>query len=205
MKRTIISDILKEQDPKKLEGEKVLIKGWVRAFRSNRFIQINDGSCLSTLQAVIEYEKFDEEILKKITTGSAVSIKGEIVASIGSKQSIEVQTTDIQIIGTANPEDVQKTILQPKKHSLEILRDQAHLRFRTNLFGAVFRIRHSISYAIHKYFNDHGFYYYYDLRLLLIAIWSLVTGGDSISTCVCSDSGSTSPVWNLTSPSLQYN
>ncbi len=159
MKRTIISDILKEQDPKKLEGEKVLIKGWVRAFRSNRFIQINDGSCLSTIQAVIEYEKFDEEILKKITTGSAVSIKGEIVASIGSKQSIEIQTSDIQVIGTANPEDVQKTILQPKKHSLEILRDQAHLRFRTNLFGAVFRIRHSISFAIHKYFNDHGFYY----------------------------------------------
>ena len=79
MERTIISDILKEQDPKKLEGEKVLIKGWVRAFRSNRFIQINDGSCLATIQAVIEYEKFDEEILKKITTGSAVSIKGEIV------------------------------------------------------------------------------------------------------------------------------
>ena len=105
MKRTIISDILKEKDPKKLEGEKILIKGWVRAFRSNRFIQINDGSCLATLQAVIEYEKFDEEILKKITTGSAVSIKGEIVASIGSKQSIEVQTSDIQVIGTAKPEE----------------------------------------------------------------------------------------------------
>ncbi len=157
MKRTIISDILKEHDPKKLEGEKVLIKGWVRAFRSNRFIQINDGSCLSTIQAVIEYEKFDEEVLKNITTGSAVSIEGEIVASIGSKQSIEIQTSDIKVIGTANAEDVQKTILQPKKHSLELLREQAHLRFRTNLFGAVFRIRHSISYAIHKYFNDHGF------------------------------------------------
>ena len=159
MKRTIISDILKEKDPKKLQGEKVLIKGWVRAFRSNRFIQINDGSCLATIQAVIEYENFDEETLKKITTGSAVSIKGEIVASIGSKQSIEIQASDIQVIGTANPEDVQKTILQPKKHSLEVLREQAHLRFRTNLFGAVFRIRHAISYAIHKYFNDHGFYY----------------------------------------------
>ena len=159
MKRTIISDILKEHDPKKLEGEKVLIKGWVRAFRSNRFIQINDGSCLATIQAVIEYEKFDEEVLKNITTGSAVSIEGEIVASIGSKQSIEIQTSNIKVIGTANPEDVQKTILQPKKHSLELLREQAHLRFRTNLFGAVFRIRHSISYAIHKYFNDHGFYY----------------------------------------------
>ncbi len=159
MMRTVISEILKEKDLKKLEGKKVLIKGWVRAFRSNRFIQINDGSCLATIQAVIEHEKFEEEILKNITTGAAVSIEGEIVASIGSKQSIEIQTSDIKLIGTANPEDVQKTILQPKKHSLELLREQAHLRFRTNLFGAVFRIRHSISYAIHKYFNDHGFYY----------------------------------------------
>ena len=159
MKRTIISDILKEKDSKKLEGEKVLIKGWIKAFRSNRFIQINDGSCLATIQAVIEYENVEEDTLKKVTIGAAISIEGKLVSSIGSKQNIEIQANKIEIIGTANPEEVQKTILQPKKHSMELLREQGHLRFRTNLFGAVFRIRHSISYAIHKYFNDNGFYY----------------------------------------------
>src|SRR5690554_5516900 len=105
-------------------GEKVIVKGWVRAFRSNRFIQINDGSTINNIQAVIEYENFDEAI----------------------------------ILGEANPDDVQKTVMQPKKHSLEFLREQAHLRFRTNTFGAVFRIRHGLTFAIHKFFNDKGFY-----------------------------------------------
>ena len=140
-------------------GEEVLVKGWVRAFRSNRFIALNDGSCLANLQVVVDFENFDEVLLKKVTTGAAVSIKGKLVESQGKGQSIEVEAIEIDVLGEADPEEVQKTILQPKKHSLELLREQAHLRFRTNTFGAVFRIRHAMAYAIHKYFNDNGFFY----------------------------------------------
>jgi asparaginyl-tRNA synthetase len=140
-------------------GKELTVKGWVRAFRSNRFIQLNDGSTIKTLQAVVDFENFDETLLKKITTGSAVGLTGVIVASQGSGQAVELQVNSIEIIGEANPDDVQRTVMQPKKHSLEFLREQAHLRFRTNTFGAVFRIRHAVSYAIHKFFNDKGFYY----------------------------------------------
>ncbi len=140
-------------------GKELTVKGWVRAFRSNRFIQLNDGSTIKTLQAVVDFENFDETLLKKITTGSAVGLTGVIVASQGSGQAVELQVNSIEIIGEANPDDVQRTVMQPKKHSLEFLREQAHLRFRTNTFGAVFRIRHAVSYAIHKFFNDRGFYY----------------------------------------------
>lgn len=139
--------------------EEVLVKGWVRAFRSKRFIALNDGSCLDNLQVVVDFENFDEALLKKVTIGAAVSIIGKLVASQGKGQSVEIEASEIEVLGEADPEAVQKTILQPKKHSLELLREQAHLRFRTNTFGAVFRIRHAMAYAIHKYFNDNGFFY----------------------------------------------
>ncbi len=155
MNRVKIATVLKEA---KL-GDKILVKGWVRAFRSNRFIQLNDGSTISNLQAVVDFEKFDESLLKKITTAASVGLQGEIVASQGAGQSIELQVESIEIIGEAHPDDVQKTVMQPKKHSLEFLREQAHLRFRTNTFGAVFRIRHAVAFAIHRYFNDQGFFY----------------------------------------------
>jgi len=155
MKREKIADVLKSE---KVGGD-VLVKGWVRAFRSNRFIQINDGSTINNIQAVIDFENFDEQLLKKITVASAVSVKGKLVESQGSGQSVEIQVEEVEVLGEAHPDDVQKTVMQPKKHSLEFLREQAHLRFRTNTFGAVFRIRHAVAYAIHKYFNDQGFYY----------------------------------------------
>lgn len=154
MKRIKIKEVLQETP-----GKEVIVKGWVRAFRANRFIALNDGSCMANIQVVVDYENFSEELLKQVTTGSAVSIKGKLVESQGSGQSVEVIAGVIDVLGIANPEEVQKTILQPKKHSLELLREQAHLRFRTNLFGAVFRIRHAMAFGIHKYFNDNGFYY----------------------------------------------
>ena len=155
MKREKIADVLKSEKV----GSDVLVKGWVRAFRSNRFIQINDGSSINNIQAVIDFENFEEQILKKITVASAVAVKGKLVESQGSGQSVEIQVEEVEVLGEAQPDDVQKTVMQPKKHSMEFLREQAHLRFRTNTFGAVFRIRHAVAYAIHKYFNDEGFYY----------------------------------------------
>lgn len=155
MKREKIADVLKSEKV----GSDVLVKGWVRAFRSNRFIQINDGSSINNIQAVIDFENFEEQILKKITVASAVAVKGKLVESQGSGQSVEIQVEEVEVLGEAHPDDVQKTVMQPKKHSMEFLREQAHLRFRTNTFGAVFRIRHAVAYAIHKYFNDEGFYY----------------------------------------------
>lgn len=155
MERTKIATLL--ADPK--VGQKYVLKGWVRAFRSNRFIQLNDGSTINNIQAVVDFENFDEQLLKKVTVASAISIEGELVESRGAGQAVELQVEKVEILGEANPDEVQKTVMQPKRHSLEFLREQAHLRFRTNTFGAVFRIRHAVSYAIHKYFNDHGFYY----------------------------------------------
>lgn len=155
MKRTEIAEILKQPEI----GQNYCVKGWVRAFRSNRFIQINDGSTIHTLQAVVDFEQFDEVLLKKITTAAAVGLTGTLVASQGAGQAVELQVSAIEIIGEANPDEVQRTVMQPKKHSMEFLREQAHLRFRTNTFGAVFRIRHAVSYAIHKFFNDQNFYY----------------------------------------------
>ena len=158
MKRWKIAEILGKEG-QQLVNTSITVKGWVRAFRSNRFIQLNDGSCMATLQAVVDFEKFDETLLKRITTASALSITGTLIESIGSGQSVELQVEAIEILGDANPDDVQKTVMQPKRHSLEFLREQAHLRFRTNTFGAVFRIRHHVSYAIHSFFNDRGFFY----------------------------------------------
>ena len=114
---------------------------------------------MANIQAVIDFEKYDGDIIKQITTAAAVSVSGLLIASIGSEQSLELQVEEIEILGAAHPDDVQKTILQPKKHSLELLREQAHLRFRTNTFSAVFRIRHAVAYAIHHYFHSNGFFY----------------------------------------------
>ncbi len=155
MKRTKIADVLTQ----KSINEEINVKGWVRAFRSNRFVQLNDGSTIKNLQCVVDFENFDEDTLKKINTAASLSINGIITESQGAGQDVELKVTSLEILGEANPDDVQKTVMQPKKHSLEFLREQAHLRFRTNTFGAVFRIRHALSFAIHKYFNDKGFYH----------------------------------------------
>ena len=142
-----------------LKHADIEVKGWVRTFRANRFIALNDGSCLQNIQCVVDFESVDEALLKRITTGAAVHIKGALVESQGKGQSVEVQVSFIEILGDADPEDVSKTILQPKRHSLEFLREQAHLRTRTNTFSAVMRLRSSLSFAIHSYFNKNGFYY----------------------------------------------
>jgi len=139
--------------------QEITVKGWVRTFRANRFIALNDGSTINNIQCVVDFENTNENTLKRITTGAAVAIKGELIESQGKGQKVEVQVTEITILGDADAEEVSKTILQPKKHSLEFLREQAHLRTRTNTFSAVMRLRSSLSFAIHKYFNDNGFYY----------------------------------------------
>tara|TARA_B110000977_G_scaffold1928_1_gene2684 strand:+ start:5147 stop:6589 length:1443 start_codon:yes stop_codon:yes gene_type:complete len=142
-----------------LKHTDIEVKGWVRTFRANRFIALNDGSCLQNIQCVVDFKSMDEALLKRITTGAAVHIKGGLVESQGKGQSVEVQVSSIEILGDADPEAVSKTILQPKRHSLEFLREQAHLRTRTNTFSAVMRLRSSLSFAIHSYFNQNGFYY----------------------------------------------
>ncbi|MEE2770730.1 MAG: asparagine--tRNA ligase [Bacteroidota bacterium] len=135
------------------------VKGWVRSFRSNRFIALNDGSTIKNLQCVIDFENTEEEILKKITIGAAISVKGTLKESQGSQQRVEIEVTSIEILGEANPEEVKFTILSPKKHSMEKLREQAHLRVRTNTFGAVMRVRSRLSFAVHQFFQEKNFYY----------------------------------------------
>ncbi|MDX1761842.1 MAG: asparagine--tRNA ligase [Christiangramia sp.] len=135
------------------------VKGWVRSFRSNRFIALNDGSGLKNLQCVIDFENTDEELIKRINVGAAISVKGTLKESQGSQQRVEIEVNEIEILGDANPEEVKLTILSPKKHSMEKLREQAHLRVRTNTFGAVMRVRSRLSFAVHKYFQDRNFYY----------------------------------------------
>lgn len=132
------------------------IKGWVRTFRANRFIALNDGSTINNIQCVVDFENTDESILKRITTGAAVHIKGDLVESQGKGQKIEIQVTSIEILGDSDPDTYP---IQPKKHTFEFLRENAHLRTRTNTFSAVMRLRSSLSFAIHKYFNENGFYY----------------------------------------------
>nr|WP_321231322.1 asparagine--tRNA ligase [uncultured Psychroserpens sp.] len=132
------------------------IKGWVRGFRSNRFIALNDGSTINNIQCVVDFENTDEAILKRITTGAAVHVKGELIESQGKGQKVEIKVTSIEILGDSDPEEYP---IQPKKHTFEFLRENAHLRTRTNTFSAVMRLRSSLSFAVHKYFNDNGFYY----------------------------------------------
>ena len=135
--------------------QEIIIKGWVRTFRSNRFIALNDGSTIKNIQCVINFENTPEDILKRITTGAALSIKGTLVESQGKGQTVEVQVSDIEILGDSNPDEYP---IQPKKHSLEFLRENAHLRGRTNTFSAVMRVRSALTFAIHQYFVNRGFY-----------------------------------------------
>lgn len=137
----------------------ITLRGWVRSFRSNRFIALNDGSTINNIQCVVDFENFDEAVLKEVTTGAAIEVKGTLVASQGQGQDVEIQVSDIEVLGKADPEEVKLTILSPKRHSLEKLREQAHLRVRTNTFGAIMRVRSKLSFAIHEYFQKNDFYY----------------------------------------------
>ena len=157
MNHTKVIDVLQSTQ----FGAEVVVKGWVRTKRGNKnvnFIAINDGSTIKNIQLVVDVEKFDEELLKKITTGAAVCVKGTLVQSQGKGQSVEVLAKEIEVYGTANPETYP---LQKKGHSLEFLREIAHLRPRTNTFGAVFRIRHNMAMAIHTFFHQKGFFYFH--------------------------------------------
>lgn len=157
MERSKIVDILIA--PKL--GNDVNIKGWVRTKRGSKglsFVAINDGSCIHNMQVVVDHSLFDAEILKDITTGAAVSVVGKLTESQGRGQSVEIQASAIEIYGKADPNSYP---LQKKGHSMEFLREIAHLRPRTNTFGAVFRIRHHMAYAIHKFFHDRGFFYFH--------------------------------------------
>ena len=155
MKRIKVAELLHET----ALGQDVLLKGWVRTKRGNKFVNfiaVNDGSTINTIQVVADVQQFSEESLKDISTGACVAVTGTLVASQGKGQSVEIQAKTIEVLGLADPETYP---LQKKGHSLEFLREIAHLRPRTNTFGAVFRIRHAMAYAVHKYFNDKGFYY----------------------------------------------
>ena len=165
MKSQRIAEILKSG----VVGSDITVKGWVRTKRGNKnvaFIALNDGSCVANIQIVVDLASFDEEKLKLVTTGACLRVDGKLVESPASGQGVEIQAADIEIYGTADPETYP---LQKKGHSLEFLRDIAYLRPRTNTFGAVLRIRHAMAYAIHKYFNDNGFYYLHT---------PLITGSD---------------------------
>ena len=137
-------------------GKNIIVYGWVKTFRSNRFINLNDGSCLNDLQCVVDYEKLEESKLSEINTGACIKVEGEIVKSQGQGQNIELIANSIDILGESDPE---KFPIQPKKHSFEFLRENAHLRVRTKTLSSVFRIRSEVSYAIHNFFNKNNFYY----------------------------------------------
>lgn len=155
MNRSSVKELLKSD--KFLQ--EIHVKGWVRTFRSNRFIALNDGSTIKNIQCVVDFENTDEALLRRITTGAAVSILGTLVESAGKGQNVEIQVSKLEILGDADPDEVSKTILQPKRHTLEKLREQAHLRIRTNTFSAIMRVRSALSFAVHQYFQKNGFYY----------------------------------------------
>jgi asparaginyl-tRNA synthetase len=154
MQKTSVAALLQSEKT----GIEVSIKGWVRTFRAKRFIALNDGSTIKNIQCVVDFENTNEDLLKRITTGAAVAIKGILEESQGQGQVVEIKVTKIEILGDADPDEVSKTILQPKRHTLEKLREQAHLRIRTNTFGAVMRIRAILTFAVHKYFTENGFF-----------------------------------------------
>ena len=169
MKRTKVIDLLKRSEETGL-GNKVCVKGWVRTKRGNNsvaFIAINDGSIVSNIQVVADPTKFDEALMKQITTGSCLCVTGTLVESQGKGQTVEIQADTIEVYGTADPEVYP---LQKKGHSMEFLREIAHLRPRTNYFGCVLRLRHAMAFAIHKFFNDKGFFYLHT---------PLITGSDA--------------------------
>ena len=136
--------------------QEVQVKGWVRTFRSNRFIALNDGSTINNIQCVIDFENTAEETLKRITTGAAISVKGTLIESQGKGQTVEIKVSELEILGDSNPDEYP---IQPKKHSFEFLRENAHLRVRTNTFSAVMRMRSKLSFAVHQYFQENGFNY----------------------------------------------
>jgi asparaginyl-tRNA synthetase len=155
MKRIKVKEALASHET----GTDILVKGWVRTKRGNKnisFIALNDGSTINNIQIVTDTQTFDENLIKDITTGACIAVSGKLVESQGQGQKVEIIASDIELYGKC---DAETYPLQKKGHSMEFLRENAHLRFRTNTFGAVFRIRHSMAYAIHKYFNDKGFYY----------------------------------------------
>lgn len=154
-KKLSIKDLLQSEDLDK----DVVIKGWVKTKRGNKqvnFIALNDGSTINNIQVVVDMENISDDIMRRVTTGAAISVFGKLVESSGSGQRCEILASNIEVLGIADPD---KYPIQPKKHTLEFLREVAHLRFRTNIFGAIFRIRHSMAFAIHKYFNENGFFY----------------------------------------------
>ena len=138
------------------EGQQVTVQGWVRTFRANRFIALNDGSTLGNLQCVVDFEDFDEALLKEVSTGAALKVTGRYIESQGKGQTAEIQVEDLLIYGTADPESYP---IQPKKHSFEFLREKAHLRVRTATFSAVMRVRAALSFGVHKFFREEGFHY----------------------------------------------
>ena len=152
MKVVKIKEILQNKNI----NEACSTQGWVRTFRANRFIALNDGSTLDNLQCVVDFEKLDEKVLKQINTGAAIQMVGKLVESKGNGQNLELKVEKLNIIGISDP---KKYPIQPKKHSLEFLRDKAHLRIRTSTFSAVMRVRSALSFAIHKFFNKEGFHY----------------------------------------------
>lgn len=161
IKRIELRELFGSEKQQSLIGSEICVKGWVRTKRGNKnvsFIALNDGGCMQNLQVVAEASNFEEELIKRITTGACLRVNGILSPSQGKGQSIELQATEIQIYGEA---DVNSYPLQKKGHSLEFLRDIAHLRPRTNTFSAVFRVRHAMAFAIHKYFNDRGFFYWH--------------------------------------------
>ncbi len=151
-KRIKIKDLIEIQP----QSQEVIVMGWVRTFRNNQFIALNDGSTNQNLQVVLELGSYSEDLLKRITTSASLKVKGLLIPSLGKGQKVEVKATDVEILGDS---DAEVYPLQPKKHSLEFLREIAHLRFRTNTYGSVFRIRHALAFAIHRFFNDKGFLY----------------------------------------------
>ena len=158
-----VSELL-QQEPSLNE---IQVKGWVRTFRANRFIALNDGSTIQNIQCVVDFEKTDDDLLKRITTGASLHIKGQLVESQGKGQKVEIQVNEFIILGDSDPDTYP---IQPKKHSFEFLRENAHLRTRTNTFSAVMRLRSSLSFAIHKYFNENGFFYMHS---------PIITGSDA--------------------------
>ncbi|MFZ4863528.1 asparagine--tRNA ligase [Sphingobacterium sp. Mn56C] len=164
MEHTRIKQVLQSED---LLGQEVIVKGWVRTFRNNQFIALNDGSSINNIQAVVDFENTAESILKRITTGAAVRVKGILIESQGKGQRVEIKATEVSIIGDSDPE---RYPLQPKKHSLEFLREIAHLRLRTGTFNAVFKVRNALAFAIHKFFNERDFLYFHS---------PIITGSDA--------------------------
>jgi asparaginyl-tRNA synthetase len=163
MEHTRIKLLLQSED----FGKEVIVKGWVRTFRNNQFIAINDGSSIHNIQAVVDFANTPADVLKRITTGAAVRVKGQLIESMGKGQRVEIKADEVSIIGDSDPE---KYPLQPKKHSLEFLREIAHLRLRTGTFNAIFKVRNALAFAIHKFFNERDFVYFHS---------PIITGSDA--------------------------